>query len=300
MRVTARSIMAMVWPALMLIPLFIHCGRRLPSVSGPTAEPSPVTQSNLKQWNAPKVPAGLFWISQCCQDNPPYTIPGGWPLITLERLQEFSAIGANATIIRPTTWNEGWDAVTRSVSDAQSLGIWIEVDVLDVWSLRTGGGWPWVNDTCETIQSAPKEYHRRWVFDLVKATGSFSNVLYQIGNEGGVASCATSEDWEVGIRDAIHEAETSYGYQRHLVGTNSEQPQIEVRMDYGIYHQETAIGPGSKPRIINEYRRITPKQYKEELEVSRKIGTGFILWRGEMTDSEWEEAKGYLKAARDK
>lgn len=263
---------------------------------GPTPAPASAITSPLRVvGNRFSVP--LKGAIICCYD--PYTLPHKWPLIDESALREIAANGGNYTHVRPTTAERdglGWNDLKTAVATAQELGIYVEVDVLDGWAFRHRMA-PWQNDGCDVMASEPKRYHRQWIHDLVQTVGAYPNVLWHVGNENFL--CNVSKEWELGVRDALREYEGEMGYERHLIGTNSENEALEAFFDYSTWHVKTAKGPGPVPRLVNEYRITSAEQYKQGLKDAAARGTYFMLWRGEMDDTEWLKALGYLRASAD-
>lgn len=234
----------------------------------------------------------LKMVVICCYDS--YTLAHGWPLIDKAALEEIALAGGNATHVRPTTMNAPWSALAETIRNAQNLGIYVEVDVVDNWALRTGNG-PWPNQGCEITHEAPREQHLRWVRDLVAASGSYPNVIYLVGNEA--FTCDAGPEWELGIKDAIHDAEKENNFDHHLVGTNSERADLEPEFDYYTIHSEFAAPRGPKPRLVNETKDslVNPEDYRLNLQAACREGTYIALWRGLMNDGQWAQAKSYLK-----
>ena len=244
----------------------------------------------------------------CCYDGDgdeqAYTLPSGWPLITTDALKEIAYNGGNWTHIRVTTEQDGlsWPAwlgkAGQSIEAARDLGVYVEVTVLDIWGLINAdrGYWPWRGEDCGITQESPRNRHVLRVRDIVRATGKFPNVLYEIGNEA--FRCDVSREWETGIRDAIRNAEREFGYVRHPIGTNSHDTSLEREFDYSTWHGKDAIDAGPVPRLVNETndRETSAENYEQAMKDACAQGTYFGLWRGRMRNSEWDKA---LKVMRE-
>jgi hypothetical protein len=233
----------------------------------------------------------------CCYDGidgeEPYTVPHGWPLIDSSALREIAYAGGNYTHVRALGSDPG--RLPAILAEAQTLGIYVEVDVLDGWQFRRRVT-PWATQGCEVMAAAPRSMHRAWVLELVKAAGGYPNVLWQIGNENNL--CDVSREWELGVRDAIRDAETLNGYQRHLIGSNSGRADVEREVDYVTVHGEDAALSGPTPRLVNETKdsRTSPEAYERALRDACAQGTYFALWRGLMKNAEWERALEIMRA----
>ena len=269
----------------------------------PTPVPTPIAVQATVSALGSRFSVPLRGAVICCYD--PYTLPHGWPLVDIAALRDIANAGGNYTHVRPTTCEAsgcGWNDLRRSVTAARDLGIVVEVDILDIWALRNGIGWPWRDETCEVIQGAPHSYHRTWVRDLVSTVGDLPNVIYQVGNEsnGADGRCASSLAWEIGIAEAVHAAEQELGLERHLVGTQHGEWEDRPEFDYTTSHRPSAQGAGSKPRLTNEYndRTASPAFFKAQLAAADSAGTYFALWRGLMDDAEWTEALSYLRTTK--
>ena len=230
----------------------------------------------------------------------------GWPLVSGKALRQMARAGVNWTHIRlgpspPHTegpefaayrpdgsWNpDFWKRVRQTLAVATSLGIYVEVDVVDAWMLEHGRN-AWGED-CAITRRPPARHHKQWIRKVVAETGDFPNVTYHIGNE--TSDCGATREWEVGVRDVLRGA---LGGRRRLIGTNSLDESIQREFDYVTRHTNRAQPPTDRPLVINETGPLAPAEFREQFETAQRLGTYFVLWRGRMKDGQWERALGYL------
>jgi hypothetical protein len=230
----------------------------------------------------------------CCYD--PYTIPHGWSYIDDTALDDLAASGANYTHVRtgPSSSAPPLDLLEPTVQAALERRIYVEVDVIDGWAIRTGRS-P-LGPSCEVLRAKPSPQALAWVREVVERSGAYPNVIYQVGNEN--FTCDVSANWELAIRDEIRRSLGALGMPNRLIGTNSQRSDLEDDFDYAAYHDPSRIHGSGVPVLINEYRSLSPEQYRDRLNGSYPNGVYFQLWRGPMPPSEWERALSYLGAFR--
>lgn len=319
-------------PALLALLLLVSCGGEIdPIIYSP--QPSPSAEPRINQnivgplrrvGSSFSVP--LYGLSTCCNGS-------GWPQIDLGTLQAWGMVGNMVHIRLGPFWGlqEGlefnpyisvngradlsrwdpsfWSKTRERVELALSLGVYIEVDVLDGWMMRHEEYSPWYPPHniqglsaygCDRMSNPPLPEHERWVRKVVEEIGSYDNILWQIGNESGY--CSYPFKWEKEISRIIHDEEGKRGYKRHLVGTQSEVSEIEQAtwIDYISRHQDIFISRPihGKPTQVNEYAvDLGPLAYNHQLTLARQSGTYFHYWRGPDSYSEmqsvWAEILKY-------
>lgn len=284
----------------------------------PSPSPAPSPQASLpqsfisqplrvegNQFFSSKGPVRLLGSIICCSDG---VKERGWPLITPEAVREMAAWGANFTHIRlgphkeevegpefvayqaDGSWNEAfWERARAGVAEAQRLGVYVESDMLDSWSLKHHlNFWP---VGCEVLEGPPTPYQEAFVRKAVRELGPFPNVLWQISNESGVMPCGRflSYEWEAGIAEIIMDEEKRLGLPAHPISTNSDSPSIAFSpfIAYINVHGDDAPEPSSKPIANNETGgRMSVKEWEREAGRACERGTIMHLWHSE----NWNEA----------
>jgi len=266
----------------------------------------------------------------CCEDAK----ANGWPLVTLEaldlfarhrlsythcRLGPFTAAGEGDPIyVGYVTTPDGrvdleqffldfW-ARARGIADhARQLRIYVEFDLVDRWVRQHGetdlpqvDPWSAPNNIqgvdaggLAIFRSAPAPIHERWVRKAVAELGGFENVLFQVGNEGFKSF---SEAWEVGVYDLVKDELRRHGFSDRLVATNTQDPDLESRLDYITRHAREAQRAGAKPILVNEYEPLDPAEVIRQVRRARRFGTHFMYWRGDHVESDWENTLAQLEA----
>lgn len=301
----------------------------------PTPSPSPPSTLGLLSVSGSDFVANgqrVFLLGSivCCGDG---TKERGWPLVNKQRqpyllkvwsaLVEMAEHGANFTHIRTgphTAELEGeafiayeadgtlrqsyFDRVEDVVDLALSLGIYVEVDLVDGWGLKTGNSyWSAQGDTCAIFAGPLDEKREAWVRKIVQTVGAYPNVLWQDGNEIGVRPCGNnlSYEWVEDLERVVRDEERQGGFSRHVFGTNSERPDIEnaAFVDYIERHQREAPYPTSKPIMVNEYGGgVSPDDWLREASWGKSVGVSFHQWRESWTESEIQRALDMLATLR--
>jgi hypothetical protein len=234
----------------------------------------------------------------CCEEAK----QNGWPLVTRQALRALARAGVNWTHVRlgpypPSaegeefaaytpegSWNAAfWERLRATLAEAARLGIYVEIDVMDAWAFEHRGNA--FGEDCSAMARAPGRHHLTWIRKVAAETGGFPNVTYQVGNE--TFDCEAAPAWELGVRDALRAA---LGEKPRLIGTNSQDPQLEAQFDYATRHVDTAQAPAGRPLIVNETGSLTPAQFREQLAAARRLGSTFVLWRGSMNARQWTRA----------
>lgn len=201
-------------------------------------------------------------------------------------------------------WAPGyWERLRKLLGIAQSLRLYVMVDVADGWVLRNNR-WhtvegvmvndlsPWESAEPSIKLSPPRTWHKAWVEKVALETGRFANVLYSIGNENFAPAGKVGPAWELGIRDIIRGVEAQRGYVRHLIGTNSMLSEIEKQVDFVIEHGPVASPPRWDKPLINAESsdRLDARAWAAEARKARRLGSEMMLWRGDMLDADWQWA----------
>ena len=212
-----------------------------------------------------------------------------------------------------TRWNDAyWQRMRQMVQRANELGLYVEVDLICGWELKPKDfdrPHPWSHNVqglklgnCATMERAPHAYARSWVRQAVLMTGDLA-VTYQIGNE--TFSCAISEAWERGVADVVRATLDERGWHHHPIGSNSHIRRLERIAGYGSRHigknVEWAV-PESEdwPLNVNELGEVggsglDPMRWNALRCEAEQTGIGWVAWRGEWTEAEWEEALGLMR-----
>lgn len=260
--------------AVLLLSLAACKGRTTGPGPVPTPTPTPIATPT------PRPPAWPWGAIVCCDD--PLT-PGvdegyrdGWSLATPSALAQMAAAGATMTHFRTGPFRDGSvtiPMVVAAVQNANSLGLRVEVDLIDNWALANNET-PW-GDGCSVTHAAPRPRHVKHVREVVEATAGM-DVTYNLGNEG--FRCNPSEAWDRGIYDAAKAA----GAGR--VGSNSD---LGIG-DYITVHGFEAVG-GGQFLTEDDGGDHTPQEWIEIYRASKARGGYVMFWRGTMSDAQWAE-----------
>jgi len=265
----------------------------------------------------------------CCEDAK----RNGWPLVTLEALDLFAANRLNYTHCRLgpfTVAGEGdpiyvgyvtvpdgrvdldqfsapfWSRGRAIAARARQLRIYVEFDLIDRWVRQHGESdmpaidpWSARNNIQGTeagglaiFESAPRPLHERWVRKAVAELGEFENVLFQVGNEGFKRF---SLAWERGVYDIVKDELRRRGLPDRLVATNTQNADLESRLDYATRHTQEAQQPGPKPILVTEYGSLPSAEVIRQVRLARGRGTMFMYWRGDHGQAEWEATLAALR-----
>jgi hypothetical protein len=264
----------------------------------------------------------LLGAITCCN-----TPNAGWPYVTAAFLEKLAAHDANYATVRMgpfayalgetdephelpyadagnrlqnlDQWNPAfWQHIRSLLSKARELGIYVEVDVIDGWILERPERTPWssgnnvngVNLGCEVQKQAPSGIVERWVRKVAAETGSFDNVIYQIGNETfDCCGQGSSVAYEVGVARVLRDELQKQGFGSRPVGTNSHSICVECHpeIDYVAKHQASVPNVVcGKPTMVNEYGEGLPFEFRVREAISR--GVYWQYWRASDSDSVWE------------
>lgn len=278
-----------------------------PSVVEPLKFPLRVDGPNFV--NADGSPAWVLGGIGCCWDP----VESGWPLASDTLLEQLAANHGNLVHIRLGPFNaslyegpqfqpspEFFDRVRHVLSKAHSLGIAVEVDVIDAWAMKRGTQKNFYGWDCSTTHRFPTDAQLDWVERVVSHTAAFENVIYQAANES--FECKPEPIWELAILDAL-----KTGAPERIVGTNSQNPDIERHFDYVNRHGcEPQAGPiEGLPTATNEFNGCQWQDmgaaawWEDRSRSARRQGTTFHLWRSNMPDPAWRDALARLKRWRE-
>jgi hypothetical protein len=255
----------------------------------------------------------------CCDDQ---DTPGvdegnrdGWTLAYHKPLVNFADAGINITHFRtgPYASNDNYgpyDAIlgplSDSVADANALGIYVEVDLVDNWALKDDVDNNYWHDKCDVTQGAPPKRYLDWVKMVVDATGDKA-VLYNLGNE--TFFCNPSVAWETGLYQAVKDELAAKGWPDRPVGSQynlkEPNPQFEARtaFDYRTFGDtrpqvyidalRQGIIPSDLPVMLveagGEYH--TPDEWHQYIADAEGMGAYIMVWRGDhMNDDDFQAA----------
>ena len=176
----------------------------------------------------------------------------------------------------------------RAVQAANARGLSVEVDLVDNWALVNG--WNFYGHDCSITHRAPPEVYLSWVQAVVAVTGDLA-VLYNLGNEG--FRCNPSEAWERGLYAETKAALVSHAFSDRLVGSQVQLPNTRVAFDYrtlgGVFF---APPPMEIPVALTEDDGgdHTPQEWWALAEQARMNGTYVLVWRGRMSDADFDRA----------
>lgn len=260
----------------------------------------------------------LGYGGTCCHvDN----AVNGWTQISEPWLRELAAHGGDFVHVRtgPSsksleprperrpynddgTWNPAYFAQLNALIDlAYSLGVYVEVDLIDGWALKDPRN-NWWMASCGILSSSPKPAYQRYVNKIVSSIGQHPNVLYQVGNETGVCGTATLA-WELGIVDAVHVQELTSGFKRHIMSTNAGIAKVDRHgdIDYVNSHQtEAPEQPGytAKPIVTNESNPNSFANFKAQLAIAEQRGTYIHLWISDMSEADRQASLDLIMSYR--
>ena len=271
----------------------------------------------------------------CCgAGSGPTEVPtNGWPWISEPYLRELAAhggnfvhirVGPNSKVLEPrpdmrpyldgpngkpdmNQWNPVfWANLNKLISLAYSLGVYVEIDVLDAWELKepSQSAFPAPYNTVEVLRRAPAPVHQRFINKLVHEIGANVNVLWQMSNESGVPmeACTLPDGsqgqcpivnlaWDLGIADAIRIQEDLDHYPYHLRSTNAGLKKLDNHgdIDYVNTHQCSAPEQPKytgKPITVNECNGVGYENFRSQLALAQQRGTYYHLWVGDMSEAD--------------
>lgn len=180
-------------------------------------------------------------------------------------------------------WDDAtWARLRTLLAHAQTRGIYVELDLIDVWGLDHEVT-PWSRHRNITgfdgggmavTQGHPHAIHEAWIRKAVLETAEFPNVLYSDGNESWKTSGTA---WSEGVIAIAKDELARMGVSRP-VGSNNED--VPSNADYLTFHQKTAAGARSVPVMVNEYQTLPVETVLAEAARARDIGTSFHYWAG--------------------
>lgn len=266
-------------------------------------------------------------LAVCCVEYP----ENGWPWISESFLEDAAKLGVNRVHIRmgpytsrgESTRYAGYveDSITgksdisrinpsvlgssrQIATHALSLGIYVEVDVWDVWrEAQCSDADYYVNPFhpemniqgidlcgCRHTRGEPNEYQKTWAEAIARSFGDLPNVMYQVGNES--FRCLQNGDntaWELGIISVLKSITPGV-----LVGTNSGNAVVERSADYITRHADLAQNPEAKPVIVNEFENneLTADFVIAQAREANRLGTYYDYWRGGHSRADYLKVLG--------
>jgi hypothetical protein len=200
-----------------------------------------------------------------------------------------------------------WERARAVARRARELRLYVEFDLIDRWVRQHGASdlpevdpWSARNNVqgleaggLGIFESAPQPVHERFVRKAVAELGEFTNVLFQVGNEGFKRF---SLAWELGVYQIVKDELRRRGFGDRLVATNTHDPDLEARLDYITRHEQEAQASGAKPILVNEYDNLPGDEVIAQVRRARSLGTFFMYWRGDHEQAEWEATLARLEA----
>jgi hypothetical protein len=267
--------------------------------------------------------AGWPFISRSCINRMVNEGAGNWIHLRLgphtrwveDRAQfavEAYAFGADRYDLND--FNEGfWNELTDRVAYAQRKGVYVEIDLIDAWTLEGGNGGkrsPWSHENnvngvdlrCATnvLHQPLDDTQRTWLSEIVHRIGSYDNVIFEISNEPyDCDGHGVSPAWETEVATFVRGELARLPLPAHIIGTNvgpgSVTP-IEAA-DYVTVHDLDRPLLGGKPTGVNEHHDLTPAEYTDELWYAfTDEGTYLHFWWGGNDNGRVSEALSVLKA----
>lgn len=279
-----------------------------PNPPDPTPTPEPTPSPTPQPWRPVAFPVrvsghnfvdgnGVLWRWGAWNPS-----RAGWTVPSLSELQEMAAAGVNCVGVRlgpqspdgpdgmhapPTLWS----ALETCLVQAYSLGLVVEVSLIDAWVIQHGYNYfGWGMDIAHRL---PTSEQTNWLREAAAHLRGHPNVILLDGNESfkllkrPFQRTDPSTAWSRAVRDIM---------RRELpgvpIGTNAERGDIERLYDYVVVHQDAATSVlHNKPTGVNESGpAVTPQSWAAQSQAARRAGTFFDLWRGDMGDDEWQEA----------
>lgn len=310
------------WLASVMISTLITCGGGGPPSTPSTPAPSsPPALSALTATSAGFIDQNgeivrLRGVSYIPPDSTIY----GWPsTISVEVLRKVKDAGGNFVSVRLGPFSgEGelpsqvaygtvgdrvdldqWDptfwARVRAFNQAAlGLGIYVEYDLIDAWTLKQRTTSPWAGGRnvngyyrgdCEAISIGELDDRQAaWLAKIAAELGREPNVLFQISNESDVCQGRLNPEWELAVYIYMK------AHTQRPVGTNSRHPMVESVVDYIETHECSPPSRAGKPAGVNEWNcRLTAAEFCA-IQKEREPWSWFLLWGDGMSTSEWEEA----------
>lgn len=206
-------------------------------------------------------------------------------------------------------WDESfWDRAAAAIQAALDARVYQEVDLVDGWVRKNPAVDPWsefnnlqgehLSGGCLGMQQPfLTTTQERWIRKAVAETGWAPNVIYQISNESG--ACKVNDEWERHAYAVVRDEEQKQGYERHMIGTNSEHDSLEGTMDYMTFHKNVAEHTRTVPVMVNEYvaDSLDVAAFRREVAASARWGTSFHLWRGEADEETFAGMLAEMQAS---
>ncbi len=265
-----------------------------PPPASPTPEPPPFV-SPVRIVGGRFVPT-LIGLTPCCRGD------WGFPSLPTEQtLRELAEAGGTWVHVRmgpfhPDSegglwrdsvafrangeWDQDFFDRRRSrYQFAASLGIAVEIDVLDGYLMRKGGDtWNWWREGCEVTRHAPRAHHIRFVEKLVQEFGGEPNVLWTIGNE--LSLCSPAAAWEKGIAAVLRRS-------GKLVGSDRAGASWA---DFDVWHSTVGRVTSRRASEINEHPFGSFEEWYTEAAAGAKRGIPVHIWPELLTEEDRRKA----------
>jgi hypothetical protein len=288
----------------------------------PDPSPAPALHVEGSRFvNALGAPVRLLGAIVCCENAK----PNGWPLVTLEVLEQFASQALNYTHCRlgPFTiageedasyvgyvsqadgrvdldrFHEPfWERCRAIAGRARELGIYVEFDLVDRWVRQHGADDlpaidPWrARNNVQGVELGGLGIFQaapRPVHErwIRKAVGELGSHENVLFQIGNEGFKSYSAAWELGVHAIVKDELARRGHADRLVATNTADAALESRVDYATRHSTRAQDPGPYPILVNEYPTIAPAEVERQVIRAERLGTMFEYWRGAHDEQEW-------------
>lgn len=170
----------------------------------------------------------------------------------------------------------------------------VEVVVIDTWGCKysqNGNRYnPWPEDAINQCGTVMHPEHERYIRKVVSELTCFGNVIWLLDNEGNGVHHPKAQ-WflqeQAIIRDEEKKSECNF---THMIGTNTDFPEVRNSVDYVAIHNGAALTQPVAGRwtINNEHNpAFSPEVEAQNFKTARNIGLSYGLWRAEMDDDEF-------------
>jgi hypothetical protein len=250
----------------------------------------------------------------------PYRVQPDWGAEQNSAGSPYLEVGGKADLAQ---WDPKFWAYLQDKRDyAGSLGVRLEVDLMDGWGIKWQvwrpdefpQGHPW--RAVSNVQSqewvlppngaGTKAILPGTVWDafIRKAVDTFSdkgNVVYQVGNENGQIPNHAAE-WEITACNIVHDQEAKRGFKPHLCGSNvPEKVGNRAEIDFLTTHADPPFSQlrcndVTRPCRQNEdNNNYTGDVWGQLYCDAKKNGLYRDLWRADMPRPAFDVALSYLK-----
>lgn len=272
---------------LSVIILLLSCGDAKPPTlpdpdPSPTPEPSP-TPDPIPNWPSTSWRWGAWNLY-----GPGWTVPQE-PVVRRLAIAGVTHIGA-----RPGPQSEdGPDAVVGAcalvlsaldgtIRAAETYRMRVELALFDLWIIQHGyscnPSWSFRDFQGDRLTGSQVAW-----LELLAAHSQSPVIDLLDGNE--MFKARPSVAWFRDLKRHVRRL-----WPGKLLGTNAENRLVEREADFVEIHQDQAVGRQSgKPTGVNETGPISCMAWAKESQNSRRLGTWFDLWSGDMSPEEFED-----------